>query len=112
MTPSKPLTDNIKEKANKLYFFLKSKKDFVSKEEIGAYLGVSNERSVRDVISLLATKKPIISHSGNKGYKLAQTDEDIEDVERTWAELSSRMEELEKRTAPLIAFREKYYFNF
>lgn len=109
MKPSKPITENIKEKANALYLYLKSKSDYITKEQIGEYLGLSNERSVRDVISLLATKKPIISHSGVKGYKLAQSEEDMEEVERTWAELSSRMEELEKRTAPLIAFREKYW---
>jgi hypothetical protein len=107
MTPSKPLTDNIKEKANALYFYLKQVGRYATKEEIGQFLGVNNERSVRDIIALLATKKPIISHSGNKGYKLAQTADDLEEVERTWAELSSRMEELERRTAPLIAFREK-----
>ena len=107
MTPSKPLTDNIKEKANALYLYLKQVGRYATKEEIGQFLGVNNERSVRDIIALLATKKPIISHSGNKGYKLAQTAEDLEGVERTWAELSSRMEELERRTAPLIAFREK-----
>ena len=109
MKPSKPITENIKEKANALYLYLKSKSDYITKEQIGEYLGLSNERSVRDVISLLATKKPIISHSGVKGYKLAQSEEDMEEVERTWAELSSRMEELEKRTAPLIAFREKHW---
>lgn len=107
MTPSKPLTDNIKEKANALYLYLKQVGRYATKEEIGQFLGVNNERSVRDIIALLATKKPIISHSGNKGYKLAQTADDLEEVERTWAELSSRMEELERRTAPLIAFREK-----
>ena len=105
----KPITDNIKEKANSLYLYLKKQTDYVSKEQIGEFLGLSNERSVRDVISLLATKKPIISHSGTKGYKLAQTEEDMPEVERTWAELSSRMEEIEKRTAPLIAFREKHW---
>jgi biotin operon repressor len=88
---------------------LKKQTDYVSKEQIGEFLGLSNERSVRDVISLLATKKPIISHSGSKGYKLAQTEKDMEEVERTWAELSSRMQEIEKRTAPLIAFREKFW---
>ena len=111
MKCEKPLTQNIKDKANKLFVFLSCKTDFVTKEEIGEYLGVKNERSVRDVISLLAIKKPIISHSGGKGYKLAQSKEDLEELERTWAELSSRMEELEKRIKPLIAFRDKIKFN-
>ena len=110
MKYEEPLTQNIKDKANKLFSFLRCKTDFVTKEEIGEYLGVKNERSIRDIISLLATKKPIISNSGGKGYKLAQTNEDLEQVERTWAELSSRIEELEKRIKPLIEFRHKIKF--
>lgn len=110
MKCEKPLTDNMKEKANKLYMYLKNIGGYATKEEIGEYLGVKNERSVRDIISLLATKKPIISNSCGKGYKLAQSKEDLDEVEHTWAELSSRMEELEKRMFPLIAFRHKYKF--
>lgn len=111
MNPKKPLTDNIKQKANLLYVYLKDIGRYATKEEIGNYLGIKNERSVRDVIALLATKKPIISHSGGKGYKLAQTKDDIEEVEHTWAELSSRMEEIEKRIKPLIKFRDSQLFN-
>ncbi len=107
MKCEKPLAQNMKEKANKLYIFLKGIGRYATKEEIGAYLGVKNERSVRDIIALLATKKPIISNSCEKGYKLAQSEEDLEDAEHTWAELSSRMEELEKRIKPLIDFRDK-----
>lgn len=107
MNCKKPLTDNIKEKANALYIYLKQQKDYVTKEQIGIALGIKNERSVRDIISLLATKKPIISNSSNKGYKLATTKEDLQEVEQTWAELSSRVEELEKRIKPLIDFRDK-----
>lgn len=107
MTPSKPLTENIKEKANKLYFYLKGIGRYATKDEIGEFLGVSNERSVRDIVALLATKKPIIAHSGNKGYKLAQTIDDFEDVEHTLAEFASRKAEIGKREAPLLAFREK-----
>lgn len=110
-TCEKPLTDGIKGKANRFYLYLKEKRDFATKEEIGAVIGVSNERSVRDVISLLATRKPIISHSGGKGYRLALTEADLPEVERTWAELSSRAEELERRMKPLIAFREKIIYG-
>ena len=111
MKCEKPITDNIKQKANALYEYLLTQDDYVSKEQIGAYLGIKNERSVRDVISLLATKRPIISHSGNKGYKLARHKSDLDEVERCWYELSSRVEELEKRMQPLITFRDKVKFN-
>ena len=111
MEYTKPPTSNMKGKANKLFKYLKDIGRYATKEEIGEFLGIGNERSVRDVISLLATKKPIISHSGGKGYKLAQTADDLEEVERTWAELSSRSEELERRMKPLIAFREKIIYG-
>lgn len=107
MEYTKPPTDNMKCKANKLFKYLKDIGRYATKEEIGAVLGIGNERSVRDVIALLATKRPIIASSGCKGYKLAQTADDLKEVERTWAELSSRAEELERRMQPLIAFREK-----
>lgn len=107
MKIEKPITENIKQKANALFDYLMTQSDYVTKEQIGEYLGIKNERQVRDVIALLATKKPIISHSGAKGYKLAKTKEDLQEVERCWAELSSRREELEKRIEPLIKFRDK-----
>ena len=107
MKIEKPITENIKQQANALIDYLMAQNDYVTKEQIGEYSGIKNERSVRDVISLLATKKPIISHSGNKGYKLAKTPSDLQEVERCWAELSSRVEELRKRIEPLIKFRDK-----
>ena len=111
MKCEKPITDNIKQKANALYEYLLTQDDYVSKEQIGAYLGIKNERSVRDVISLLATKRPIISHSSNKGYKLARHKSDLDEVQRCWAELSSRMEEIEKRIYPLMKFYDKVSKN-
>ena len=76
----KPFTPNIRENANKLFFYLREQKDYVTKEQIGDYLGIKDERSVRIVISALATRKPILSRSSGKGYKLAQTVEDLEEV--------------------------------
>lgn len=111
MKCEKPITNNMKEKANKLYLYLKDIGRYATKEEIGCYLGVKNERSVRDIIAVLATKKPIISNSSGKGYKLATSTEDLEEVEHTWAELSSRVEELQNRMKPLIAFRDKVKYN-
>ena len=107
----KPITDNMKNKANKLFLYLKDIGRYATKEEIGEYLGIKDERIIRDVISLLATKKPIISHSGFRGYMLAQTEKDLEEVERTWAELSSRCESLQERMKPLIKFRDKIKYN-
>jgi hypothetical protein len=107
----KPITDNMKHKVNECYLFLKGIGRYATKEEIGDYLGVSNERTVRDIIALLATKKPILAHSGGKGYKLCRSETDLEDAEHTLAELSSRMEEIKKRMQPLYAFRDRVKYN-
>lgn len=104
----KPNLTNIQEKANRLFEYLKTQENYVSKEQIGVYLGIKNERSVREVISLLATKKPILSKSNSKGYKLAKSINDLEDLKNVWMEIDSRIEELEKRREPLIKFYEKY----
>ena len=104
----KPTLTNIQEKANRLYEYLKTQDDYVTKEQIGRVLEIKNERSVREVISLLATKKPILSKSNSKGYKLAKTVEDLEDLKNVWMEIDSRIEELEKRKEPLIKFYERY----
>lgn len=103
----KPTLTNIQERANKLYEYLKTQDDYVTKEQIGAYLGIDNERSVREVISLLATKKPILSKSNSKGYKLAKSVKDIDDAINVWCELDSRIEELNKRRTPIINFVER-----
>ena len=106
----KPITDNMKDKANRLFKYLKDIGRYATKEEIGEYLGVRSEREVRDIVSLLATKKCIISTSSSKGYKLAQSVDDLEDVIHCWKEMDSRIEQLEERKKPLIAFYEKINF--
>lgn len=103
----KPTLTNIQERANKLYEYLKTQDDYVTKEQIGAYLGIDNERSVREVISLLATKKPILAKSNSKGYMLAKSVKDIDDAINVWTELDSRIEELNKRRTPIINFVER-----
>ena len=62
-------------------------------------------------MSVLATKKPIISNSTGAGYKLARAVEDIDEVKHTWKEIDSRIEELNKRKKPLIEFCENVSGN-
>lgn len=107
----KPFTANIREQANKLFFYLREQDDFVTKQQIGDYLGIKDERSVRCVISALATRKPILSRSSGCGYKLCQTEADLEEAEHTLAEMSSRVEEIQKRMQPLYAWRDKVKYN-
>lgn len=108
MKIEKPITENIKQKVNALFDYLMAQSDYVTKEQIGEHLGIKNERSVRDVISLLATKKPILSKSNSKGYKLAKSAKDLQECKNVWCEIDSRIEELKKRREPLIKFFEKF----
>ena len=109
MKCEKPMTENQKYYGNKLYKFMMLN-DIVTKEQMLAHLGwdKSKDRQLRDLLSNIAKKMPVISTSDNRGYKIAKTKEDLEEVEHTWAELSSRIEELQKRIRPLLDFRERY----
>jgi hypothetical protein len=102
-------TQEMKNKLNKMYKLLKER--FYTKQELIDIFG-TGERQVRMMITEVSHKVPVISTSGtNAGYKVATTKEDLELVENSWAELSSRCEELEKRIKPLIAFRDKIKFD-
>lgn len=101
-------TEEMRKKLNRMYSLLKER--FYSKQELMEIFGLG-ERQIRMMITEISHRFPVISTSGtNSGYKLATIKQDLKLVEHTWAELSSRMEELEKRIAPLIKFREKYKF--
>lgn len=97
--------------ANEVYKLLAGSVKPLTKAEICRHLGWeynnNNERRVREVISLLAKRRAIIATSDQRGYKLAKTAEDIEEVKHQWAELDGRIRELEERRKPLIEFYEK-----
>lgn len=105
----KPLTENQRINGNKLYKFMMIN-DVVTKEQMLEYLGwdKNKDRQLRDLLSNIAKKVPVISTSDNRGYKIAKSEKDLKEVEHTWAELSSRIEEIEKRIKPLIEFKEKF----
>lgn len=109
MICEKPVTKQIMQRANRLFkeYMNYPPRHILTKEEIAIIIGVKNERSARDVISALAKKVPIIATSDAKGYWMARTTEDIEFVKHVWMEIDSRIEELEARKKPLIAFYEK-----
>ena len=107
MKPAKSITQNIKRKANALWDYMRTR-DYVTKDEICAVTGCTNERSAREVVAVLATVKPIISTSDSKGYKLARSRADIDDAMHSLNELTSRQNELERREAPLSEFIRKH----
>lgn len=99
-------TDDMRRKLNKMYKLLCER--FYSKQELMDIFELG-ERQIRMIITEIAKRFPVISTSGtNTGYKIARTEQDLALVEHSWAELSSRCEELEKRMQPLIEFRDKY----
>jgi len=110
MKCEKPITQNVREKANKLYAYFTTHPYYCTKEELELELGVG-ERIVRDIIALLRSKGvPIISTSGSKGYKLARldNDDDYEKIKYMWAEIDSRIEELEINRKCCMRFVEQY----
>ena len=106
MKCEKPITDNMKEKVNALWAEMRDGRTH-NLEEVCGVRGVKSERQARDIMSVLATKKPIISTSDSKGYRMAVKRSDLEDVEHQWRELDSRIKQLQKRVTPLIDFYEK-----
>ena len=71
----------------------------------------SNERRTREVVSYLASLKPIIAVSDNTGYRLAKSILDANDIIHQLNELQSRIDELEKRKKPLHKIYKKLKLN-
>ena len=112
MKIEKPMTENQKYYGNMLHTFLKQN-DVVTKEQMLEYLGWDSkkDRQLRDLLSMIGKKKPLISTSDSKGYKIAKTQKDLQEVEHTLAEMSSRVEEIQKRMKPLYEFRDLHKFG-
>lgn len=94
-----------------LLSYLQAAERSATREELsmllfGAY-NSSNDRKTREVVSVLAKRYPIISLSHGKGYKLAKTKDDLDEVVHQWKEFDSRQNEIEKRKIPLIRFTER-----
>lgn len=97
-------TEEMRAKLNKMYKLLKER--FYSKQELMDIFGLG-ERNIRQMVQNISHRFPVISTSGtNSGYKIATSESDLELVEHSWKELSSRIEEINKRIEPLIKFRD------
>jgi hypothetical protein len=55
------------------------KNDVVTKEQMLEHLGwdKSKDRQLRDLLSMLARKKPLVSTSDQKGYKIPKTEKTL-----------------------------------
>lgn len=92
-------------RCNELYEMLKTRSTF-TKQEIAGHFKVS-VRSAREMVSTIAKRRPIIATSNKRGYRLASQSGDYLDAKHQWAEIDSRIAELEARKLPLIRFCEK-----
>ena len=109
---TKPVVKSFDEKKKVVLDYLKTN-NFATKHELCLLFGwnyqnSSKDRQIRDIVSSLSQEYPIISHSHtNKGYRLASTLEDLDEVQHSWKWIDSMIEELEKRKQPLIKFHEQ-----
>ena len=102
-------TDEMRAKLNSMVRLLY--KRFYTKQELMEIYNVG-ERQIRMMITAISHRLPVMSTSGtNNGYKIATSPEELKLVESSWAELSSRIEELQKRISPLIRFRDKIKYG-
>ncbi len=111
MNKKPELSPAIKARANELFLMLKERT--YTKYELQEYFygkaTTSNERTVRELISILAKRVPVVATSDSKGYYVASSAEDLAKVKHQWQELDSRIAELDKRRKPLIDFCETHY---
>ena len=87
MKCEKPVTINIKQKANAIWKYLYSNRRFCTKGKLMQASGCTNERSVRDIINLLR----------NMGYCIVSV----------WTETDKRVQELESMKSCFVNFYER-----
>jgi two-component SAPR family response regulator len=104
------LTPAMRERLNDLYRLLRTR--YYTKQEL-MNVFETGERQIREMISTLSHKVPIISTSGsNMGYKVAIDKTDLDVARYSCGELESRINEIEKRKKPLMDFIDKFsYFD-
>lgn len=108
------LSELEKKRGNELYKYMYLR-GTCTKEELCEVLGwtynTSNDRRIRELISLIGKKVPVISTSDSKGYRIAKSKEDLEAVVHQWREIDKRQTELEERKKPLMKFYEKFKYG-
>lgn len=72
-----------------------------TKQELSKTFGLS-ERDIRRMIQEVAKEYPVLAHSQAVGYKLFESDADVEDAIITLLELRSRRKELKEREKPIV----------
>lgn len=108
----KPVTENQKELANKIYSYLYKQHRFCTKEEICNSVGIeynsSNDRKIRDTINLIKKRRPIVATPDRVGYFAPINKQDMEEVIHQWNYIDKIITDLEETKKPLIKFYEKF----
>ena len=100
------LTESEKRLGNSIARLLKERT--YTKEELIKIFGIS-ERKIRDIVSEIAKRRPIISISSGKGYKWASNSlDDYKAALRQWQENDSRARQITSRNEPLIKHLEAF----
>lgn len=95
------LTDENRAKLNALVRMLRKGK--LTKEDIMSAFD-TDERTARDMVSEIAQRLPIPSNSDTKGYKIANSPDDVPAVLHAYNENKKRAENILKRNIPLEEF--------
>lgn len=106
MNTKPELTESEKRLGNSIARLLKERT--YTKEELIKIFGIS-ERKIRDIVSEIAKRRPIISISSGKGYKWASNSlDDYKAALRQWRENDSRARQITSRNEPLIKHLEAF----
>ena len=108
------MTTKEKERCNEIYALLKSHGGYVTKEELCETLGwkwnSSSDRKIRDLISLIAYRFPIISTSDGKGYKLVGKVgvTEAKELLHQAKEHEARADKILARNEPIMRYLDKF----
>ena len=112
MKCEKPMTENQKEVANKIYAYLLSEHRYISKEELCAMLGweynLTNDRKVRDSVNSIKKVRVIVATPDRKGYFAPKCKEDMKEIIHLWRYLDKLEKEIQETRKPVIKFVEKF----
>ncbi len=89
---NKKLSELQRNRLNAIYCRLLS--GLATKDELMRIIGVKDEHVVRDCISIIKKRFPVISLSGEKGYRIAKSLENLEDAKHMIASETSRANEV------------------
>lgn len=84
----------------------------IDKLTVAHALGLKNERSARDYVSGLKKLRPVICHHKYIGFRIALSEKDIPDNERTIFEILSRVYEMLNGIIHNFKFERKHNIEF